>query len=81
MHCRLRKIRVQGVLYADLRIPDTNGDEIQATQMVMKFRQDSDKFKVDSVPLEEKLLVSPIKTEESSIGYRYGEEEIYRDFG
>ena len=51
--------------------------------MVMKFRQrkDSDKFKVDSVPLEEKLLVSPIKTEESSIGYRYGEEEIYGDCG
>ena len=52
--------------------------------MVMKFRQckDSDKFKVDSVPLEEKkLLVSPIKTEESSIGYRYREEGIYGDCG
>ena len=52
--------------------------------MVMKFRQrkDSDKFKVDSVPLEEKkLLVSPIKTEESSTGYRYGEEGIYGDWG
>lgn len=51
-----------------MRIFDMNGDGTQAMQ-------DSGKLKVDSILFEEwKLLRSPIKAEESSVGYGSGEE-------